>query len=128
MEGSCHCGAVRWRFQGVPESATACNCSICRRYGALWSYGFYGEQIEVSGDTRTYLWDRKSIEFHFCAQCGCIAYWRTADLGADGRHYGAVNLRLAADPATVQAIPLLHHDTETMADLSDDMSVADVWA
>jgi len=25
IEGSCHCGAVRWRFKVIPESATACN-------------------------------------------------------------------------------------------------------
>lgn len=42
VEGSCHCGAVRWRFAGVPESATACNCSVCRRYGALLAYDFEG--------------------------------------------------------------------------------------
>ena len=55
MKGSCHCGAVHWHFEGVPESATACNCSVCRRYGALWVYGFFGEQIDISGDTQTYL-------------------------------------------------------------------------
>ena len=38
--GLCHCGAVQWRFDGVPESATACNCTICRRYGVLWAYDY----------------------------------------------------------------------------------------
>lgn len=124
MDGSCHCGA-----EGEPESATSCNCSLCRRYGALWTYGFFDEQIAVSGATRTYLWHRKSIEFHFCAQCGCVVCWRAAIPGPDGRRYGAVNLRLAADPASVQAIALVHHDTESMADLPlDGMCVADVWA
>ena len=47
MDGSCHCGAVRWRFEGAPESATSCNCSICRRHGALWAYGFDGEAFTV---------------------------------------------------------------------------------
>jgi hypothetical protein len=40
VEGSCHCGAVRWSFDGTPESATACNCTVCRRYGVLWAYDF----------------------------------------------------------------------------------------
>jgi hypothetical protein len=129
MEGSCHCGAVHWRFEGTPESATACNCSVCRRYGALWSYGFFDEQIAIAGPTRTYLWSRKSLEFHFCPQCSCVVYWRAATPGADGRRWGAINLRLAADPALVQAIPLVHHDTDSMADLPPDgMHVADVWA
>ena len=120
---------MHWRFEGVPGSTTACNCSICRRLGALWSYGFFDEQIAVSGNTQTYLWGHKSIEFHLCAQCGCAAYWRAAAPGSDGRRYGAVNLRLATDPTSVQTIPLLHHDTESMADLpADGMCVADVWA
>lgn len=38
LEGSCHCGAITWQFDGVPPDATACNCTICRRHGALWSY------------------------------------------------------------------------------------------
>jgi hypothetical protein len=129
MEGSCHCGAVHWRFEGVPDSATACNCSICRRYGALWGYGFYGEQITVSGHTQIYVWGSKWIEFHRCVECGCVVCWRGATAGADGRRYGAVNLRLAADPADVQAIALRHHITESTEDLPlDGMHVADVWA
>ena len=129
MDGSCHCRTVHWRFEGIPKSATACNCSICRRYGALWSYGFFDEQIGVSGDTRTYLWNRKSIEFHHCAQCGCVVYWRAAAPGADGRRYGAINLRLADDPVWVQSVLLVHHDTGSMADLPlDGMCVANVWA
>lgn len=129
MDGSCHCGAVHWRFDSIPKSATTCNCSVCRRYGALWAYGSFDEQITVSGATHTYVWHRKWLEFHFCAQCACIAWWRAAAQRADGRRYGAVNLRLAADADAVQAIALIHHDTETMSDLpADGMCVADVWA
>jgi hypothetical protein len=128
MEGSCHCGAVRWRFEGVPDSATACNCSICRRYGTLWAYGFYDERMVLSGPTQTYLWGSKGIEFHFCAQCGCVVCWRAAKPGADGRRWGAVNLRLADDPTAVLDIPLRHHDTDKDDLPLDGMHIADVWA
>jgi len=129
MEGSCHCGAVHWRFEGVPKWATACNCSVCRRWGALWAYGFVDEKIAVTGATQTYAWNKKWIEFHFCARCACMVYWQAASSGADGRRYGAVNLRLATEPEAVQTIALVHHDTETMADLpADGMHVSDVWS
>ena len=131
LEGSCHCGQVRWRFEGVPKSASACNCSVCRRWGALWAYGFEGEEFTLSGATKIYLWNKKLIEFHFCPECACIAYWRAAMPGKDGRRHGAVNVRLVAPEAvdTVKALPLIHHDTELMDDLpSDGMHVADVWA
>lgn len=35
---SCHCGAVRLEIARSPRTLTQCNCSICRRYGAIWSY------------------------------------------------------------------------------------------
>jgi hypothetical protein len=31
LQGSCHCGAVRPHVPSLPEKATQCNCSICRR-------------------------------------------------------------------------------------------------
>lgn len=40
IKGSCLCGAVQWQFDGVPDGATACNCTACRRYGVLWAYDF----------------------------------------------------------------------------------------
>ena len=41
-----------WQFEGEPDGATACNCTACRRYGALWAYDYEGEGIKVSGATR----------------------------------------------------------------------------
>jgi hypothetical protein len=129
IEGSCHCGQVRWRFAGVPQSATACNCSVCRRWGALWAYDFENEKITVSGATQAYLWNRKWIEFHFCPGCACIAWWRAAMPGKDGRRRIAVNLRLASDPDAVKSIALIHHVTELRDDLPPDgKCVADLWA
>ena len=60
-QGSCHCGAVRWSFEGVPKSATACNCTVCRRYGVLWAYDYENEGICVSGRTRAYAWGKRTI-------------------------------------------------------------------
>src|SRR5512146_1859646 len=90
IEGSCHCGAVQWRFAGMPEGATACNCTVCRRYGTLWAYDYEGEGIEVSGPTQAYV-RGKAIGFHFCPGCGCVAFWRSLKIGADGRRRIAVN-------------------------------------
>jgi hypothetical protein len=128
MDGSCHCGAVSWRFEGAPTSATSCNCSICRRYGALWAYGFEGETFTVSGETATYVWNRKWLAFHFCARCACVVAWLATSRGPDGRLRGAVNVRLTAQPDEVAAIPIVHHDTVTKSDLPrDGRRVADVW-
>ena len=128
IEGSCHCGAVHWSFDGVPESATACNCTVCRRYGVLWAYDYEGEGIKVSGPTRAYVRGSGSIGFHFCPDCGCVAYWRATEPGKDGRRRIAVNLRLA-EPGKVASVAIDHFDgLETWTDLPrDGRCVADYW-
>ncbi|NDV00787.1 GFA family protein [Pseudoroseicyclus tamaricis] len=109
VEGSCHCGAVRWHWAGAPESATACNCGLCRRAAALWAYGWEGEAITVSGPTRSFLRGDREIEFHHCPTCGGLAYWRAVAVQPDGRRRMAVNLRMA-EPEAVADLPVRHVD------------------
>jgi hypothetical protein len=128
IEGNCHCGAVRWSFDGVPESATACNCTVCRRYGVLWAYDHEDERIRVSGPTKAYIRGHKVLGFHFCPDCGCVAYWRSLEPGRDGRRRIAVNLRLA-EPEAVVAIAMEHFDgLVSFDDLGrDGKCVRDMW-
>jgi hypothetical protein len=128
IQGSCHCGAVRWQFDGLPEGATACNCTVCRRYGVLWGYDFEGERINVSGPTTLYV-RGDSISFNFCAACGCVAFWRSLRPAPDGRRRIAVNLRLA-EPEAVAQIPVDRFDgLGTFTDRTrDGRCVADYWA
>jgi hypothetical protein len=109
IEGSCHCGAVRWRFESEPDAATICNCTVCRRYAALWIYGWYDEDVFVSGPTRTYLRGEKILAFHFCEHCASVVYWASVGSGPDGRRRAAVNIRLA-DPEAVANIPVQRFD------------------
>jgi hypothetical protein len=129
IEGPCHCGKVGWTFRGLPDSATACNCTICRRYGVLWAYGWEGEGIAISGETRVYLWGDRTIGFHFCPDCGCVACWRAVAPEADGRRRIAVNLRLA-EPGPIAHLPIDHFDGLVhWQDLPrDGRTVADMWA
>jgi hypothetical protein len=81
LEGSCDCGAVHIELDETPESVTDCNCSICRRYGALWSY-FDPARVRIvppSGATTIHKRARRNLEFHFCTACGCVTHWAPAD-------------------------------------------------
>lgn len=127
LEGSCHCGAVRWTYDAMPEGATACNCTVCRRYGALWIYDYEGEQVRVTGPTTAYV-RGKALEFHFCPTCGCVTHWRGLRTEDGGRRRLAVNLRLS-EPAPVSQVPIDHFDgLDTFDDLPrDGKCVADYW-
>lgn len=129
IEGSCHCGAVRFTFDGNPGSATVCNCTVCRRYGALWIYDYENERIRTSGETHAYARGERHLSFHFCPNCGCVTWWRGNEPGKDGRHRIAVNARLAEDPAAVADLPIRHFDgLVNFEDLPPDgKCVADMW-
>ena len=128
IQGSCHCGAVQWRFDGTPESATACNCTVCRRYGVLWAYDYEGERIHVVGPTRAYVRGDKEIEFHFCPVCGNMTFWRAIEPNKEGRRRIAVNVRLT-EPDAVAHLPIRRFDgLDKFEDLPPDgRCVADLW-
>jgi hypothetical protein len=127
LEGSCHCGSVHWQLDEMPESATACSCTACRRYGTLWAYGYEGENIRVTGKTMAYIRGR-SLSFHFCPKCGGVTHWRGLEPDDQGRRRSAVNLRLT-EPAPIAHIPIDHFDgLDTWDDLPrDGRCIKDMW-
>jgi hypothetical protein len=131
LTGSCHCGATGWTLEGDPGSITACNCTLCRRYGGLWAYDYEDERIRVFGPTSSYV--RKDerepmLEIRFCPACGNMVCWRGLRLHPDGCRRMAVNIRLA-DPEAVADLPVDHFDgLESFKDLpSDGRCVRDLW-
>ena len=127
IQGACICGAVRWTFEGVPDGATACNCTACRRYGVLWAYDFEGEGIKVSGPAQPFL-RGKALSFNFCPTCGNVGFWRGTSLNEKGQRRIAVNLRLVENPAEIQGIPIDHFDGDRWVDLPrDGKCVKDLW-
>jgi len=81
-KGSCHCGAVRFEFEG-PEisSGLKCNCSICRRKGAAMStFMLAPEDIHISDPEKalsTYEFGTKVAKHHFCGRCGIYTFHQT---------------------------------------------------
>lgn len=128
--GSCHCSAVHWRFEGPITDATICNCTACRRYGALWAYGYEGQNIRVEAPNNgltLYAWGSRSLSFNFCRTCGNLISWRGLRPDENGRTRIAVNLRLA-EPDAVAPIPLQRFDgLHSFEDLPrDGRCIADV--
>ena len=131
LTGICHCGSARWTLEGEPGSITACNCTVCQRYGALWAYDFEDGRIGVSGPTKTYTYAGKAdptLEYHFCPTCANVLFWRGLVIEDDGRRRMAVNVRLAP-AAAVADLAIDHFDgLDTFEDLpSDGRRVRDLW-
>ncbi len=126
LTGTCHCGGAHWEVDGDPGPATACNCTLCRRYGALWAYDYENERIRVAGVYAAYA--RATLEILFCPTCANVLAWRGLRLQPDGRRRIAVNLRLAP-PEAVAHLPIDHFDgLDTFDDLPrDGRCVRDMW-
>jgi hypothetical protein len=67
----------------APSWVLDCNCSICRRYGALWAYredilankrALNVTLVQGAEAIETYLWDHRWIGFCRCKHCGCVTH------------------------------------------------------
>jgi len=76
VRAACHCTAVRLEITELPTEVLDCNCTLCRRYGAIWAYPKAEHVKIVSGEdaTDTYLWGNEWLAFHRCKACGCVMY------------------------------------------------------
>jgi hypothetical protein len=95
--GGCHCGEVRFEVTADVSSVTACNCSICQKRGALWTFvpaGLFALRAG-SDDLKDYQFGKKSIHHLFCPQCGVAAFSR--GLTPKGDEMVAVNVRCLDD-------------------------------
>ena len=103
IRAACHCTAVRFELEAQPEWVLDCNCTICRRYAALWIYPHLGTvKILAPPDpdaTDTYVWGDRELAFHRCRVCGCVTHFTAVETEPPTIY--AVNARmiLGLDPA-----------------------------
>ncbi|KAJ7912435.1 Mss4-like protein [Mycena leptocephala] len=71
--GSCHCGAVRYTLLSPEKISTVndCDCSICSRDGALWTYP-ETTMVTFNGldSLAEYTFAKKVVYHGFCMICG----------------------------------------------------------
>lgn len=129
LEGSCHCGQVSWIYPLELNSVTACNCTLCSRYGALWAYGYLEDGIKTQGETKAYVRGNKYNSYNFCSTCGCLAYYQANHIDNEGRRRIAVNTRMTLNPDLIVNKLIDHFDgLNKFEDLpSDGKCVKDIW-
>lgn len=76
--GSCHCGAVVFEvdLDGVFENLRRCNCSLCRRKGAVMASVPLERLRIVSGEDKLtlYQWNTRQARHYFCSVCGIYTH------------------------------------------------------
>jgi len=109
LVGTCHCGAVTIELPSAPEKATSCNCSICRRLGAVWTYYEFGI-VKVTGHpehTQEYIQGDRTLSTVRCSTCGCTTHWEPLKPEPGARH--GVNLR-NFDPKLLHSVLVRRFD------------------
>jgi hypothetical protein len=78
LNGSCHCGAVKFTTTLTEGFASArrCTCSICRMRGAVAVTSTPEEFTLVQGEDHlaTYRFNTGTAEHHFCKACGIYTH------------------------------------------------------
>ena len=92
--GSCHCGRIAFELEGEVDKAMDCNCSMCRRRGALLAF-YPREALRLStpeADMATYTFNKHALQHRFCPTCGIAPFSEGVD-PRNGAKTVAVNLR-----------------------------------
>ena len=82
IEGSCHCGAVRYRINGELQGFVHCHCTTCRKINGT----VYGSSAMAAGGALEVTKGEDDLERYesnpgkrrcFCRRCGShvFAYW-----------------------------------------------------
>ena len=103
--GSCHCGRVRFEVDCELDHVRSCDCSICRKRGAL-IHRVDADRLRLLTpieELTLYQWHTRTAEDYFCPVCGILPFRRPRN-GAD---IWTVNVR-CLEGVDLDAIPIRH--------------------
>lgn len=78
LEGSCHCGAVRFAIETDFPELTTCDCSICKRKNALMVKVHESRFTLLAGAEALteYRFHTHTARHYFCKTCGIYPFHR----------------------------------------------------
>lgn len=109
---TCHCGAVELevKFDNGLENIRHCNCSLCRRKGAVMAAVPLDNLKVIKGkDNLTcYQWGTRVAEHYFCKTCGIYTHHKRR---SNPNQYG-INIACieGVDPFSYENIPIGNGD------------------
>ena len=102
--GSCHCGKVQFEVDVDLDHVRLCDCSICRKRGALThrvEEGRFHLRTPLD-ELSVYQWHTRTAKDYFCATCGVLPFRRPRT----APHLWGINVR-CLDGVDLSTIPVL---------------------
>ena len=114
--GSCHCGSTRFEVDLDLDHVRVCDCSLCRRRGAL-NHRVPEDALRLLtplSALSVYRWHTGTAKDYFCPTCGILPFRRTRqfssreqkELGVKPFQGWAVNVRCLQD-VDLASIPIV---------------------
>ena len=77
--GACHCQKVQFEIQSTLEPSSRCNCSLCRRRGAVMTRVPEDRFRLLSGEEflSPYQFNTRVAKHYFCKHCGIYPFHQT---------------------------------------------------
>lgn len=78
LDGSCHCGAVRFRIDAIITELTTCDCSLCVIRNAVMAKVPQSALTVLQGEEMLtlYQWNTRRAQHYFCKRCGIYVFHR----------------------------------------------------
>jgi hypothetical protein len=77
-QGACHCGAVIFQVELASgmENLRRCNCSLCKRKGAVMADVPLDKLTILQGADKLtlYQWNTRTAKHYFCSVCGIYTH------------------------------------------------------
>ena len=111
--GSCHCGKIQFEITADIDHVRVCDCSICRRRGAL-IFRIPRNKLSLLTDWEAlsiYRWGSMTAKDYFCPTCGILVFREPSKIPEQGENNNkedfngwAVNVR-CLDEIELSAVP-----------------------
>jgi hypothetical protein len=91
-EGSCLCGAVRFRVAGALPPPDACHCTQCRKHSGHYfvSTDVPRSALTIEGaENVTWFRSSQKVRRGFCSRCGSSLFWDPVEKDWTGIAMGA---------------------------------------
>lgn len=108
-KGSCHCGAVEFEVElhNGFENIRRCNCSLCRRKGAVMASVQIDRLRVTRGEDKLglYQWNTKQAKHYFCSVCGIYTHHQRRSVPTEfGFNIACIE---GVDPYSFEVVPIV---------------------